>query len=399
MAANDRSQSRPANGTASLAFLSYGFRPFFLAAAVFAALAAPLWLLLYAGNLGLPAALPASLWHGHEMLFGYGGAVLAGFLLTATPGWSQRQPVHGWSLAALAGLWLAGRLAIAFGGTLPGLAAAIDLAFLPALAVAIAPALEGAARRNLVFLAILGVLFVANLAVHLHAGDFALGTLGLRLALDTLAVLIGLVGGRIIPSFTANALKARGQSADVRGFGMRDRLALGSLVAVLLVDPLASPSVAGIVSLIAAALNLARMSGWQTRHTLGEPILWVLHLGYLWLGIGLAWKGLVELTGFAPAADAAHGLALGAIGSMTLGVMSRAALGHTGRPLAVGRAITAAYLAISAAAIARLGANLVPGGWHLGCLWLSALLWSLAFIVYAVVYVPILIGPRVDQPR
>jgi uncharacterized protein involved in response to NO len=381
----------------ALPLFSYGFRPFFLLAALFAALAVPLWLVAYTGNLLLPSPLPASLWHGHEMLFGYGSAVLAGFLLTATPGWSGRPPVKGAPLALLVLTWLAGRVASSAGGGAPVLAAAIDLAFLPALALAIAFALQAAPRRNLVFMPVIGVLLLLNLGVHLDAQGVlpGLGALALRGALDVFVLLIGLIGGRVVPAFTGNALAARGERVSVRAFSLRDRLAIGSLMLLLLADLMGLTRAAGVVALAAALLNAWRLYGWQGSRTLREPILWVLHLGYLWLAIGLAWKGMVDLTGFLPSADALHGLAIGAVGTMTLAVMSRAALGHTGRPLRAPLLVVASYVLVTAATVARLAAPLAPAR-SLLLLELSGALWTLAFAAFAIRLGPVLLRPRVD---
>ncbi|MCC2665500.1 MAG: NnrS family protein, partial [Geminicoccaceae bacterium] len=294
-------------------------------------------------------------------------------------------------------IWLAGRLASAGGGAIPGIAAAIDLAFLPALAVAIAPALQAAPRRNFLFLPVLGVLVLANLAVQLDALDMlpGAGPTALRAALDLLALLIALVGGRIVPAFTASALAAQGEAAGVRPFSTRDQLAIGALVTLLLADLVGVTPVAGVIALAAAALNGWRLLGWAGSRSLRQPILWVLHLGYAWLAIGLAWKGLVDLTGFVPPADALHGLAIGAVGTMTLAVMSRATLGHTGRPLHAPRLIVASYLLVSAAAIARLAAALAPA-LALPLLVLSGACWSLAFLAFATRLGPALLRPRAD---
>jgi uncharacterized protein involved in response to NO len=330
------------------------------------------------------------------MLFGYGAAVLAGFLLTATPSWSGRAPVRGGALAALMAVWLAGRLATSAGSAFPVLAAAIDLAFLPALALAIVPALRAAPRRNLVFLPVLGIIMLANLVTHLDGLDVlpGAGSLALRAALDLFVLLIALIGGRIVPAFTASALAA-GATAATRPFAARDRLAIGSLVLLLLADVASVDRVAGGMALVAALLNGWRLYGWGGSRTLHEPILWVLHLGYAWLAVGLAWRGLVDLMGFAPPGDALHGLAIGAVGTMSLAVMSRATLGHTGRPLRAPWPVVASYLLVSAAAIARLSAALAPES-AAPLLGLSGALWSLAFAAFAVRLGPALLRARAD---
>ena len=381
-----------------IALLSYGFRPFFLAAAAFAALAAPAWLLILMAGIELPSFLPPLLWHGHEMLFGYATAVLAGFLLTATPGWSGLPSVAGAPLAGLALLWLAGRAASWVGDGLPAAAVIVDLAFLPALALAITPHLQAAARRNLVFLPLLGALFLAQLAVDLDAtGQVSgIGSIALRAALDLFALLIALIGGRVVPSFTANALKASGGPAQLRAFSWLDRLAVGALVAMLLADLATLPRLAGALALAAAALNGLRMWGWHGRRTLHEPLLWVLHLGYAWLVAGLAWKGLVDLTGFLPGSEALHGLAIGAVGTMTIAVMSRASLGHTGRPLHAPGPVVVGYLLISGAALARLAAPLLAADLYLPALLVATGLWSAAWLLFLVAFASVLSRPRVD---
>jgi uncharacterized protein involved in response to NO len=378
-----RGRSRPVRLPS--AFLSYGFRPFFLGAGVVGAAAVPVWLLVFTGWLVLPSTLPPPLWHGHEMLLGYGTAALAGFLLTATPGWSGQAPISGVPLALLAGLWLLGRVAMAAGAGAPLVAALIDLAFLPALAVALLPALRAAARRNLVVLPILGGLLLADLGVQLDAlGPLpGLGTPSLRLALDLLVLLIALIGGRIVPAFTANAAI--------------DRAALLAL-GVLTVADLAAPGpVSGAIAVLAALVHGARLQGWWTRSILAQPIVWVLHLGYAWLVLGLVWKGVVEVTDLVAPGSAVHGLAVGAVGTMTLAVMSRATLGHTGRTLRAAPATVASYVLASVAAVLRLAAALLDGPLLLPCLILSGAAWSLAFVLFLVVHTPMLLRPRADR--
>jgi uncharacterized protein involved in response to NO len=222
-----------------------------------------------------------------------------------------------------------------------------------------------------------------------------LGGIALRVALDLLALLIALIGGRIVPAFTGTALAAPGEAGRVRTASMRDRLAIGALVLMLLADLLGFTRAGGVIALAAALLNAWRLHGWGGSRTLREPILWVLHLGYLWLVIGLAWKGLVDLSGFLPPADALHGLGIGAVGTMTLAVMSRATLGHTGRPLHAPPLVVAAYLLVGAAAIARLAAALAPTH-ATSLLVISGALWSVAFAAFVVSLGPALVQPRLD---
>jgi uncharacterized protein involved in response to NO len=263
---------------------------------------------------------------------------------------------------------------------LPALATAVDLAFLPALAIAITPALQAAPRRNRVFLPVLGVLLLANLGVRLDAQGVlpGLGAIALRVTLDLFAVLIALIGGRVVPAFTGNALAARGEAEPLRTFSVRDRLAIGALVLMLLADLQGFTRAAGAVALAPALLNGWRLHGWGGSRTLREPILWVLHLGYLWLALGLAWKGLVDLSALLPPAGALHGLAIGAVGTMTLAIMSRATLGHTGRPLHASPLVVASYVLVGTAAVARLAAPLAPAQ-AIALLVTSGAFWSLAF--------------------
>ncbi len=288
-----------------------------------------------------------------------------------------------------------------FGGGLPAAAIIVDLAFLPALVLAIAPHLQAAARRNLVFLPLLGALLLADLAVDLDGTGFlpGFGTTALRAALDLFVLIIALIGGRIVPAFTASFLKTQGDPVPLRSFSWLDRLALGALIAMLLADLAALHQAAGVLALLAALLNALRMRGWQSRRTLGEPLLWVLHLGYAWLVVGLAWKGLVDLTGFLPTSEALHGLAIGAIGTMTIGVMSRASLGHTGRPLVAPGPAGLAYVLISGAAFARLAAPLLAADLYQPALVVSTSLWWAAWLLFLAAFGGVLIRPRIDgQP-
>ncbi len=339
------------------------------------------------------------------MLFGYAVAVLSGFFLTAVPNWTGAQPIRGRKLAALCVLWLAGRIAIwSVPPCPPALAAAIDLLFLPALAIAILPALRQAPPRNRMFLVILGLLTAANLLFHLDALGIAhTGSAGVLLGVDLFALLISIIGGRVTPAFTANALKLRFEAKnlpvpEIHSRTLLDRASMLSVALVALCD-LAVPNdlVLGLLSLAAAALNGWRLAGWQTRHVLYEPLLWAMHLGYAWLVIGLAVKGWAALTGFLPSSIAIHGITIGAIGTMTLAVMSRASLGHTGRKLAAGRTLAVAYGLVSAAALARL---FLPSTFPSNCIVsvvIAGGLWVVAFVAFATIFVPILTGPRIDQ--
>lgn len=390
---------------------SVGLRPFFLMAGFYGAVSMLAWLGWLGSDIaGFRAYLGASqvsvaAWHGHEMLFGFAAAVIAGFMLTAVPNWTGSAPLAGAPLALLAALWLAGRVAMWLPGTLPPAAAAVlDLAFLPALGLFVAgPLIRARAWRNMVFLVLLAVLVAANVLFHIEAAGYGPGSadlagMGNLLALDLVLVLITIVGGRIIPAFTGNWLKAQGIDAPLRTSAPLDGLTIAATAAVLIAD-VAAPGgfAAGTIALIACLLHFARLTGWRSRLVLGSPIMWILHLGYCWLVAGFAVKAVALLTGTLPHTAALHALTAGAVGSMTLGVMSRAALGHTGRELRVAPAITLAYVMVSLAALIRVaGPSLLPDT-ESALMLVSGSLWALAFAVFTLVYFPILARPPRDS--
>lgn len=359
---------------------SAGFRPFFLLASAWAAIAVPVWLAAYVHGYTLRTGLPAMLWHGHEMVYGFGLAAVAGFLLTAIPNWTGRLPVRGAPLAALAALWLAGRLAMLAAADLGLAASLLDLAFPAALLAVVARELvAGRNWRNLPVLGALALLFAGNLLFHLDAY-----LVGNRLGLATLLMLIALVGGRIVPSFTRNWLaKFRRGALLPAPESMLDRIALvvtGVALGLWVFTPIAWPLV------VAGAAAAARLSRWRGEATLREPLLFVLHLGYAWLALGLVLLGL-DASG-----AALHALSVGAIGTMTLAVMTRASLGHTGRALSADGATIAIYVLVTLAALGRVLSPLA--GAHVVTVnSLAGVAWSAAFGTFAVHYGRLLI-PR-----
>jgi uncharacterized protein involved in response to NO len=383
------------------ALFEYGFRPFFLGAALMAALAIPLWLLRWLGAFELDSNWMPSLWHAHEMLFGFAAAALAGFLLTAVPSWTGAPALRGAPLAFLAGIWLLGRLLAYAGGEVgAALFAAVDLAFLPLLAVAVAPAImAGSARRNGLFILLLALLFLANLTMHLEAlgwADDSAGA-GLRLALGLFLLMITLIGGRILPAFTASGLKAAGIAAELRPAPALDKAAILATALLAIVFTLAdagpATAVLAVLAALAHAARLARWAGWKARRI---PLLWILHLAYAWLILGLALLAAASLSAAVPLSAALHALAAGAIASMVLGVTSRAALGHTGRPLATGPTTVAAYVLVLLGAALRVAAPFLPGDGQIHAIGAGGLLWSAGFVCFLAVYLPILVGPRAD---
>lgn len=383
---------RPWSGAA---WLSYGFRPFFLGAGITAPLVLALWLASLTGGLALPTMLAPSAWHAHEMLFGFAVAAVAGFLLTAVPNWTGRLPLNGWPLAGLAALWLAGRLLLAISAwTGPAAAAVIDLAF-PAvlLAVVAREVLAGRNWRNLPVCAALTSLLLANLLFHLEALDLAAtAALGERLGIATLALLVALIGGRIVPSFTTNWLKRSGMAARPAPFAFADKAALAGAVVALLAWLRAPDGIAAGVLLVAAGLAQGwRLARWQGHLTLSEPLLAVLHLGYGWLALGLILIGIDALRGMSGLH--LHALTVGCFGTMILAVMTRATLGHTGRELRAGPATTAIFVLVTLAALLRVAAHASAGA-NLGLISLSGLAWIAAFALFLAVYGPMLLRPR-----
>ncbi|HEY8616595.1 NnrS family protein [Phenylobacterium sp.] len=370
------------------ALLSFGFRPFFFFGAVWAALAAPLWVWMYLSGSELAAHRD---WHVHEMLFGFLAAIVAGFLTTAVPNWTGRMPVIGAPLGGLVALWVAGRVAMLLEFAIGPAAPVIDSAFLLVFAGVIwREVLAGGNWRNLPVCGLVSLLALGNVAFHLN-GVLGYSYLGERVALAATMLLLALIGGRITPSFTRNWLKARKAPAEPAAFGLPDKAALAATAAGALAWTFAPDSTAsGWILLAAGLLNLVRLSRWQGWATRPEPLLWILHLGYGWLGIGLGLLGATVLTSEVPRSAGVHALTAGAIGVMTLAVMTRATRGHSGRPLAADRATLGIYLAILAAAVMRVAAPFVPAAQPL-LLVGSVTLWSAAFAGFAIAYAPMLL--------
>lgn len=380
------------------ALWSLAFRPFFLAAAIWAALALALWIGLFLSGGTLPSRFDPLTWHIHAMLFGFVFATIAGFLLTAIPNWTGRTPVTRLPLFALAALWLAGRIATLVSAVLPlWLAAAIDLAFPVALCGVVAREIVAARNwRNLMMPVPIAVLGIADLLTYLELAGFGIPPgLGWRLAIVGVIALISAIGGRIIPAFTRNWLLGRKTAKLPPAHGMIDRMALALLHTGLLCWaflPAAKP--VGVLLIAAAALNLWRLARWRGFAIVSEPLLAILHLGYAWLVIGTAMLGASLLSPALPTTAAIHTFTAGAIGTMILAVMTRVACGHTGRPLTADRMTTAIYATITSAAVTRVVAAF--DGSSALLLGLSALLWIAAFGLFVAHYGPILTSPRID---
>ncbi|MGB8363838.1 MAG: NnrS family protein [Rhizomicrobium sp.] len=376
------------------AILAYAFRPMFLAAGSWAIVAIAVWIAMFFGYFQLPTRFDPLAWHIHEMLFGFVMAAVAGFLLTAIPNWTGRLPVQGRPLALLAGLWLLGRIACLISADLPaGLAIATDLSFpVVLLAVAAREIIAGRNWRNLPMTAPLAVFVVADLLMHLESLGIAIPAgLGWRLGLAAPILLISVIGGRIIPSFTRNWLVKRKSARLPAPHGAVDSAAVGLLHAGLILwAVLPDFHVTGVMLLAAAVLNAWRLARWAGDATWPEPLLFILHVGYAWVVVGAALLGLSILSAGVPLASAIHALTAGAIGTMILAVMPRVTLGHTGRDLTANRATVAIFVLINAAAITRVCASWNTG-YMMVFLALSAGCWIAAFGLFEIAYGPLLL--------
>ena len=369
-----------------------GFRPFYLLASVFGALSIGLWALQFSGWLGTPY-LRGPLWHAHEMLFGFALAVIVGFLFTAGRTWSGQPTPTGAPLMAMAALWLAGRVLVLtpFGWA----AAAVNVAFPLAAAVGLAiPFFAARNRRNYFFVGLLVMMSAASLCFHLaQLGVLPPlpGWVGIQIGLDVVLFIMAVMAGRVIPMFTN---KIDGANASKQPW--LEKAALGSTLALLLADALAlHGGVLIVLALFCAAAHLARWTLWQPWKTLRTPLVWVLHVAYLWIPVHLALRALAEAGGAAPSI-ATHALTVGAMGGLIIGMMTRTARGHTARPLKAGRADVACYFLVLAAALVRVLVPLLAPADTVHAVLGSAVLWSMGFALYAVAYWPVLTRPRLD---
>ncbi len=373
------------------ALFSYGFRPFFLAAAVWAAFGILLWLPQYLGMLTLTSAFGPLDWHIHEMLYGYAAASIAGFLLTAIPNWTGRLPVSGWPLAGLAALWLAGRAAILFSGVIGGFAAAvIDVSFLATLAaVAAREIVAGKNWRNLRVLVVLGLLIAANIVFHAEVLLKGAADYGIRLAIAAVILLISLIGGRIVPSFTGNWLARNNPGRRPAPFSRFDMAAIAAS-ALALVAWIAAPAhhISGALLLIAGCLQAVRLARWAGDRALADRLVLVLHMAYAFVPLGFLLLGAFAFFDGVPPSAGVHAWTAGAIGLMTLAVMTRATLGHTGRPLEAGLATQAIYALVFAGALLRIVAALTGS---IALVDVAGAAWIAGFACYVVFYGPLLV--------
>lgn len=377
--------------TPALALWNLGFRPFYLLASLFGAASVALWAAQYSGWIAFYPG--GSLGHAHEMIFGYTSAVIAGFLLTAVRAWTGLATASGRPLMALAALWLAGRVLLLTPWSFAALLA--NAAFLLAVAVAIAvPLVSARNRRNYFFVGLMLLMSALTTMVQLALqGRIDLSPQwALQLALDVVLFVIVVLGGRVIPMFTNNALPG----TDAKRILWLEKLALGGVIALFVADLLhwPPPAVAAL-ALADAAAHGGRLWLWKPWRTRATPLLWVLHAAYAWVVVHLVLRGLTALD-LISGSYAAHALTVGAIGGMTIGMMTRTARGHTGRPLRADRWEIAMYLLMLAAALVRVFGGLAAPQHYLASIEISALLWAACFALYALRYWPVLSRPRLD---
>jgi uncharacterized protein involved in response to NO len=382
------------------AFLSYAFRPFFLLSGLFAMLVMALWVLALHG-VG-PASLPANIimWHGHEMMVGFAMAAIAGFLLTAVATWTDRPPLSGSRLGWLAAAWLSGRCVMLFAGALPlAVVALLDMLFPLLLVVFVAQEIiGGGSRRNYPIIGITVLLGSFNLFYHFgaFAGVADAQRIAVYLLISLVLLLITVIAGRIVPNFTANWMRARGEDNLPVNHVLTDRATILLTVLSGVAISVAPMSVAtGAIALAAAFAHGARLSRWRGLATVQEPLLFALHIAYLWLPVGYALTALSVFSAVLPPTAALHALTMGAIGSMVLAVTTRVALAHTGRPLHAARLTVIAYLLFTLAVVVRVFSPLLAFD-YLSMIDVSALGWSLSFAIFCWVYWPVLTQPRVD---
>ena len=376
-----------------------GFRPFFLLAGFSAVSLITLWVPAFLGGFAFTTYYGQIGWHSHEMVFGYTVAVIAGFLLTAVRNWTEKPTPAGGYLAALAVLWLFGRILPFFPDSLSSwLIAFSDLAFLPALAVAIGvPLARAGASRNLIFLPLLAVLWMANCLVHAELLGPAPGLArkGIFLGVNLIVLLIVVMGGRVIPFFTERALPG----VAMKRWPIIEWLSPLSVLIFLLAEVFFPDSHwSASFAALAACSNGIRLTGWYTHRYWGVPLLWVLHLGYAWIVAGFVLKAGVA-AGFVPPQFTIHAFTVGGMGVLTIGMMARVSLGHTARVLKVGSSMAIAFGLVNLAAAARGLLPIVQPEWLPQLIMASGILWLAAFVIFVVIYAPILAQPRIDgQP-
>ena len=369
-----------------------GFRPFYLLAGAFAAIAMSIWVARYAGWTGKLAYLRDPLWHAHEMIFGFAQAVIVGFLFTAVGNWTNRPTPTGRHLALIAVVWVVARVLV--GLSWPLAAAVADTLFTVMAAAGIHKPIHAAKnRRNRFFVVLLTLIGIANIGFHLvMAGMIDIpARVMLQAAMDVVLLIMVIMGGRVIPMFTASAVQAQ----PVRKAWL-ERLSVGSVIAIIVVDALnMSLPILTVIAIVAGIAHAARLWLWQPWRTMSKPILWILHAAYAWIPLHLLLRAAAA-AGLVSASVATHALTVGAIGGLTLGMMTRTARGHTGRMLQASRTETLCYVLLQIGALVRVFLPVAVPGLTLAAITLSGTLWSMAFGLFTLHFWPVLTRPRLD---
>ena len=381
--------------------LNYAFRPFFLLNGLFAVVAVLLWTLTLHGAGLSNRPIDWSYWHGHEMIVGFAVAAIAGFVLTAVATWTDRQPVQGPTLGWLVATWLTGRLAMALAGVLPAWSIAVlDLAFPVFLCALVSrEVIKGGSARNYPIAVITGIIVLLDAVYHLGAAQILPGAdrVALYLLIHLILLLITVIGGRIVPNFTTNWLRARG----VNRLPQIHRPVEIAIIPITIAAGIAATfepiaPVTGILALVAAVVHGLRLYSWRGLATVNEPLLFVLHIAYLWLPIGYLLMCLAAFKVFIPPTAALHALTMGGVGSMVLAMTTRVGLAHTGRALHAARLTVIAYVVLTIASMIRVVSPLVGDG-YLALIDLSAAGWIVSFGIFSWVYWPVLTRPRADE--
>ncbi len=380
------------------AILSYGFRPFFLFGALYSGAIVLIWLPVFLGEMTIPTALAPRDWHFHEMLYGYLSAIITGFLLTAIPNWTGRLPIQGMPLLVLVAAWLAGRAAVASSGLIGWWPAAIiDAAFLILVAAAAGREIVvGRNWRNLRVVGLVSLLALANIAFHLEAHYWGSADYSIRLGVSAVVLLLSVIGGRITPSFTHNWLVRENPGRLPVPFDRFDVLVvIASIFALALWTCIPDSYATAALLALATILQAVRLLRWAGVRTMREPLVLILHIGYGFVPLGFAFAALAS-AGVLPATAAIHAWTVGAFGTMTLAVMTRATLGHTGRTLKASPATQLIYAAVLIAAVTRIWAALQPA-WMEVLIHVAALAWAGAFLGFGIIYGPMLCRQRIRE--
>lgn len=379
--------------------LQLGFRPFYSIASIFAIVAVLAWLSVFTGFLSTGDYLQGVVWHSHEMLFGFSAAVIAGFLFTAVRNWTGLPTPTGAALAAITALWLLARILIISGPAT--LAAIIDGLFLPAVAVAIAfPIIRSKNVRNYKVPVIILALAVSNGVFHLASlgyVQFSLSRISLLVSIDIIVVLMALVGGRVIPAFTKNAVPEATSRHNIWVECVTFAAMIAAILSVALSGAWKPPalSMAALFGIVAIA-HVTRLALWDPVKTIGNPLLWMMPAAYSWIPFAFVLRALAAVN-IVPSSTWIHAITMGAISGLMLAMMMRSSLGHTGRKLVASRLDMTAFLLLQLAAIVRVVASIGAAGSYHFWIVISGVLWALAFLLFVVRYLPMLSTPRVPD--